>query len=199
MIFRKSPKNKSEQGQATIEFALSLILIMGFIFFYIQLALVFAWSNYIHYATFMSARAYLSGSVNREDQEERARKVIVKMLKKGESRAGLDRFPSVARGVGGDGLAGFYVRPPKEFNPSIRNFSWLEGVRYAFRSKLFLIPFGGSSKESNDGGKNEKSVNEISLTSESWLGREPSYAECINYLSKKAKEAVTEVVIDNGC
>lgn len=198
---REGQRKTLEQGQATVEFALTLLFIVGFSFFFIQLSLVLAWANYIHYATFMSARAYLSSGFSPQDQEERARRVIVRMLKQGQIRQNIDRLPNVARGIGGDGPSGFFVKPPSQFNSKTRNFSWLEGVRYAFKSKLFLIPFAGSSGgKGGGGGIEKKSVNEISLTSESWLGREPSFDECMAFLSNKVKSAgVSKVVIDNGC
>ena len=37
-----------------------LFLLMAFLLFYVQLSLLMGYGNYIHYATFMAARAYLS-------------------------------------------------------------------------------------------------------------------------------------------
>jgi hypothetical protein len=86
--------------------------------------------------------------------------------------------------VGGD-PKGIQIGPGNEFQETDRDFSWEEGVRYTFTSKLFLIPMGGS--------QNPK-VNSLTLTSESWLGKEPSYAECLGELQKRGK-----AIIDNGC
>ncbi len=184
-------QNMNKDGQASIEFALVLTLMIGFIFFYFQLCLVFAWGNYIHYATFMSARAYQAAGFNQEDQVARAKNVLIRAVKKGIAFPGRDRLPVLARGFGGDDLPGIAIDSPKNFDAKTRNLSWLEGVRYTFRSRLFLVPMAGSS---GDGGKTP-SVNEITLTSESWLGREPSYDECLGYLKKNFKTAF----IDNGC
>ena len=89
----------SEAGQSTIEFALVLMLLMGFILFYLQLAMVMGFGNYVHYATFMSARAYLSASGSEPDQAERAKAVINQMVKRANS-PGVDRFPQIAKGEG---------------------------------------------------------------------------------------------------
>jgi hypothetical protein len=181
------------KGQSTIEFALTLILLMAFMLFYFQLTLVLSFGNYVQYATFMSARAYLSAGPSREDQRTRARDVIVQMLKRSAGQSGVDKFPSIARGVGGD-PGGFEVDPPAEFNPTNRDFSWMQGVRYTFRSKLFLIPMAGTGQF----GRQEKSsmgpqLNSLVLTSESWLGREPPDDECRNDMGKNAW------FFDNGC
>ena len=98
---RRRPDLRSQEGQSTIEFALTLILLMGFVLFYLQLSLVMAFGNYVHYATFMSARAYLSGGENQAEQARRARQVIVRMLKLPGSEA-TDRFPAIAKGDGGE-------------------------------------------------------------------------------------------------
>ena len=178
---------KKEEGQSTTEFALTLILLMGFVFFFMQISLIFGFGNYAHYATFMSARAYLSAGANRDDQIDRAKTVIVRTLKKSVVSTGADRFPSIAMGTGGGDPQGFNVDSP-EYVPGDRNLSWLQGVRYTFRSKLFLIPLGGKSKSAAG-----NSVNQVTLTSESWLLREPTEDECQTQLGKVSG------IYDNGC
>jgi len=191
LLAGKRPADSS--GQATLEFALTAVLLFAFIFFFIQLSLTFAWGNYIHYATFMSARAYLSSGFDRDgDQAERARKVIIRMVKR-TGQPGTDRFKSIARGTQaltadeaqGNGVAGFMVDPPDQYksNPGVRDFSWMEGVRYAFSSRLFIMKIGGV----------DNAGSAIDLTAESWLGREKSYQECIQTMGTLKGE------IDNGC
>src|SRR4051794_23440686 len=80
-------------GQATIEFALTMILLLAFILFYFEITMIFAYGSFAHYATFMSARAYLSGSADSEDQVARAKSVIVRLVKRGEGQSGSDRMP----------------------------------------------------------------------------------------------------------
>lgn len=178
-------KRARESGQATIEFALSMILLMVFVVFFIQLSLVFAWGSYVHYATFMSARAYESGGVTEADQQERAASVIKSTLKKSNAE-GQDRLPFIAKGVGGGDLTGASIGAHDQFNGRERTLSWLEGVRYSFKSKLFLTPLGGAS-----GGA---ARNSLTLTSESWLGRDPSFQECLDFVRGQRHGE-----IDNGC
>jgi hypothetical protein len=177
----------SEDGQATVEFCMTLIMLFGFVLFYIQLSLVFAFGNYAHYATFMSARAYLSSGPDQEDQKERARSVITRMLKRSEALAGEDKFPFIAKGIGGGSPAGFMVDAPDQYNADDKNFSWLEGVRYTFRSRVMMIPFAGRSSKGD-------SVNSVTFTSESWLGREPTYIECQSDIKNR-----NQGIFDNGC
>lgn len=177
---------REEEGQSTVEFALTMILLLAYILFFFQLSMVFSFGNYVHYATFMSARAYLASSADRGDQRSRARDVIVQMLKKSAGQAGVDKFPSIGRGVGGGDPGGFQVDPPASYVPDNQDFSWMQGVRYTFKSKLFLLPLSGAGKTSD-------SVNSITLTSESWLGRERAEDEC------RADMGAQEWIFDNGC
>jgi hypothetical protein len=196
-------RREDQSGQATVEFALTLILLLSFTLFYLQLSFVFAFGNFVHYATFMSARAYLSAGPSRDDQVERAKNVITRMTKRSTALAGIDKFPSIARGTGGGDPAGFQVDPPEAFSPQDRNSSWMEGVRYTFRSRLFLIPLGRSTAGGGGGaargpasGGRGRDVNGVTLTSESWLGREPNFDECGTDMSRKLSGIA---IFDNGC
>ncbi len=183
---------KHEEGQATVEFALTLILLMAFTLFFLQLSLVFAVGNYVHYATFMAARAYLSSGSSDTDQVTRAENVIRAMLKKSAGNS-TDRFPSIAIGTGGDtvgGINGLLVGPGAQWAPPTRDSSWMQGVRYTFRSRLFMIPLGGTPSTN---GSSSSSVNSVTLTSESWLGHEPSYQDCQAYMGS------VKGIFDNGC
>ena len=175
---------KNEWGQSTVEFALTLILLLAFVLFFFQLSLVFAWGNYVHYATFMSARAYLSSGLDESDQRDRARAVIVQMLKRSAGMSGIDKFPTIAKGVGGSDVPGFEVDSPAQYKPHDRSYSWMQGVRYTFKSKLFMIPFAGSKRGS---------LNSVTLTSESWLGREATSQECQQDMGRQ------NWIFDNGC
>ena len=188
-IFSRAARRLDEAGQSTIEFALTLMLLMGFVLFYLQLTFVFAFGNYVHYATFMAARAYLAAGDSPDDQEERARQVIAETLKK-RNAAGIDRFPAMGTGVGGSDLPGLQLKPPREYDETNKNLSWLQGVRYSFRSRLFMLPLGGFRD------KLDPIANSVTLTSESWLGKEPSFNECAAEL--KARGAGI-LVFDNGC
>ena len=182
-------RSRDERGQSTVEFALTLILMMAFLLFYLQLSMVFAFGNYAHYATFMAARAYLAAGSSIKDQQARAQSVLTKMLKRGDGSS-TDRFPSIAKGIQGDGdIPGMSMSPPEQFKQSDPNFSWLQGVRYTFRSKLFVLPLTGNL----NGPAQTNNLNSVTLTSESWLGKEPSYEDC-----QKDMQPMSGI-FDNGC
>ncbi len=183
----------NSKGQSTVEFALTLMFLMGFVFFFYQLSLVFGFGNYAHYATFMSARAYLSAGPGKDDQLQRAADVISRTLKRGQSQASQDRFPFIAKGDAAWGsdqeVSGLRIKPPSQYQEDNQYFSWLQGVRYAFKSRVFLIPLAGAGRKSSG----QDSVNTLRLISESWLLREPTVEECRQEMDR------LKGVIDNGC
>jgi Flp pilus assembly protein TadG len=63
-----------------MEFVLGLMVVFSFFFFFIRMSALFAIANYIHYATFMAARAYSSGSDTVDAREERAKEVVRAIL-----------------------------------------------------------------------------------------------------------------------
>jgi hypothetical protein len=176
---------ESESGQSTVEFALTMILISGFMFLFFQLSMVMGMSSYVQYATFMAARAYLAAGPTAQDQEERARIVIQQMLK-APGNPGQDRLPKIIKGDGGsDGnIVGLSFDTP-QFDATSRNYSWMRGIRYDFKGRVFLMPIG-------KGAATKTSASSLSLTSESFLGREISAAACEAEMQKRG-------IFDNGC
>ena len=181
-------KGASETGQSLVEFALSILLVFGMLFFFIQLSFVLSWGNFVQYATFMSARAYLSAGSTRGDQESRAMEVLSRMVKQGVI-SNADRFPMVAVGEGGDdaNVKGASVGGGPGFDPGNYDLSWMQGVRYTFRSHLFVLPIGKPGKVP------AASSGQAVFTSESWLGRDPAYQDCLSVMQQLKGQ------IDNGC
>jgi len=180
---------QNRRGQSTLEFALAIILILGFSFLFLKVSLLYAYGNYVHYATFMSARALLSSSDSKADQEERAKTVLIETLRRGVNNSGTERWPFMGTGYSRQKTAtdveGAEIGEGNQFRSGDTAFSWQVGVRYRFRSKLFIIPLGINPRD-----------NVIELTSESWLGRDVSDEECRDYLSETIGG---KVEIDNGC
>ncbi len=174
--------HQQQQGQAILEFILALVLFFGFLVFYIQFAVSQAIANYIQYATFMSARAYQSASVQQSDQKSRAERVAGRMLGRGRSR-----FGSFVRSQGGEGeIPGLELDPGEGYSRTNFATSWLEGVRYAFQIKVSFPPLS-----------NGRSGSSIPLKSESWLGREASFQECLRDMEEIFGSP--DYLIDNGC
>lgn len=193
-MIKTKRRTQNQKGQATLEMIFALTILLGMIFFQVQVALVLAFGNYVQYATFMAARAYQSAGGSEQDSMERARAVLVAMLKKNAGQAGVDRWPAIAKGVGGDdvvkgaeiGLA------PEASNAGPGASSWMQGVRYTFQSRLFFFSLekdGGSSASNS-----RQPAGSVTLKSESWLGRDPANDACLREMSR-----LNAPMLDNGC
>lgn len=176
------------KGQSSLEFALVLILVLGFFFFFIQASFCFSFGNWVHYATFMSARAYLSAGPDNQDQIDRSTQVLSRMLKK-SGGGSVDRFPffgkGLSTGTSASLVVGMEIDSPL-YQQDDRAFSWLRGIRYTFQSRLFLLPLSGKRGGSTN--------TPLKMTSESWLGKEPSTQECLQDLATRGGG-----LFDNGC
>jgi hypothetical protein len=195
MGLNQDSRPKGERGQATIEFILSAVFLLSFLLFGFRLALVFGWSSYIQYATFMSARALLAAGDTQEDQIRRATETMKGMVKRG----GRDRFEAFGMGQNGGagGVVGMEIHDTRNPNGT-EDSTWQIGVRYSFRSRLILVP--GSSRGGRLGaGAAQGRL--LELKSESWLGRDPSSAECESYRrqNRGGGPGAQPFVLDNGC
>jgi len=192
---RRHCHRSRSQGQSTVEFVLSMILFMGFLFFFMKLSYFLAYGNLVQYATFLAARSYQASGPNRQDQEDRARVTLIRLLKKSEGEAGTERFQSIAQGAGGGNPTGAQIGAGSGFDATDDAKSWLQGVRYTFRSRLFVSLLGDKSDPSSTSTTGPQlPPGVISLTSESWLSREPTEQECQDeVLGQK------EGTLDNGC
>ena len=171
-----------------VEFILGLMIVISFFFFYVRMCMVFAAGNYVHYATFMAARAYQSSAQNPGTQVENATSVITAMLG--------GRFKTLITGKGGDGnsIPGAFIGPGPYYTENPIQDSWNQGVTYHFTGKLSLYPWS----------KTGQSI-ALDLQSESWMPREDTTDEC------NAKKAATQSLLsgtgvsnvtvewDNGC
>ncbi|MBL7714790.1 MAG: hypothetical protein JNL01_04930 [Bdellovibrionales bacterium] len=110
------------------------------------------------------------------------------MVKRGGG--GGDRIPFLARGQNGDSGDGISIGEGPNFLADKKDFSWLEGVRYSFRSRIFLMPLGSRNPSSS---APDSAQQMLELTSESWLGREPNEDECVDLMNKE------KWIFDNGC
>ncbi len=177
---------KDENGQAMIEFVLGLMIVISFFFFYVRMCAVFAVSNYIHYATFMASRAYMSAGQSQGDQTDRATNVLSAMV--------ANRFKTIVKAKGGSGTpVGATIGNGPYFDTDPKYDYWNQGVTYSFSSKLSLYPW---SKEG-------QSIM-LDLTSESWMPRESADDEnakkmgAIKSALAAAGVANVDVEWDNG-
>jgi hypothetical protein len=179
----------SESGQAAMEFVLSMLLLLTFFFFIVRLCAVFAIGNYIHYATFMGARAYFASAENIGAQMTRAESVMEASIGQRWKRFIKRREDEGNSEIPGVGIGGGYFFT----NESQARNSWNQGVSFSFRSRLELYPWSRAGTSAN-----------LDLASESWLGREETAAECEATRTKIATSLPGDlknmnVEWDNGC
>lgn len=216
-------KKKRESGQAIIEFLIVMSIILTMIFMFIQISWSIAFGHYVHYATYMASRAYLSGGLTQGDQVSGATAVLKTMLKKA---SGEDLLPFVGKAraaderdiQGSEPLAGAFIgtHPEAEGKGNSRPFSWAEGVQYNFAVKIFMLPLAswvqkegkgksiqtGSAKDPN---KAIEFKGYIPFTSDAFLGRDPSVDECFREMTRISNDIGISrgdgnlFIEDNGC
>lgn len=214
-------KREDESGQTFMEFLVVVMVIIALIFAFIQICWAMAWGHYIHYSTYMAARAYVSGQQNEGQQLEAASNVLRSMVK----RPGTDEdllgniAPSRvgdARDIPGDEpVPGAFIgtHPVAEgFGLDQRFYSWAEGVQYNFKFKLFILPLAwwlkrdeGKTIEIGPQGNTQNVVwtGFIDLTSDAFLGRENTNEECRTFLLRLSglnpRSDRADYIYDNGC
>ena len=191
---RRRQAGNGEAGQSTLEFVLTMILFVGFLLFFMKLSFFMAYGNLVQYATFLAARSYQASGPDENDQRDRAKLTLVRLLKKSEGETGTERFQAIAQGSGGGDPIGAQVGPDALFDPADDANSWLQGVRYTFRSRLFVNLLGDKPSPPQPGQPGAQSPGVVSFISESWLGREVTESEC-----RQEGEEVLRGELDNGC
>ena len=164
-----------EKGQAMIEFTLGLMVIISFFFFYVKLAAILAVGNYIHYATFMAARAYSSSTNNKDEQLQNAQNVLNAMLVK--------RWKSLIKPVGGSDIPGATIGEGPWYQENAIYNNWNQGVTFTFKPTTLTFFPSSNSNEKLD----------FKLTSESWMARE----DAIDEIKSKMDQIKTLVNVPN--
>jgi len=171
---------KNRKGQTAVEFTLICLVVFFFLIFFLSLAIVLVLSQYMDYATFMAARTYKAAHGDRGSQVAKAQEVF-------EAYVSPVRVSGLVRNV--SSLQFIKVNPGDRANLS-------EGVRVNYDLNLFYLPplFAKNKVDSV-----------ISLTSESFLGRDPNFDECIGFFKEFTSRLGIEVrdlvsrMEDNGC
>jgi hypothetical protein len=157
-------KYNNSQGQSTIEFLLTFMFALGFLFLFVNVSVNYSAGYLVHYATFMASRVYMTydtaggGSAAASDNQAKQRALDT-----------LKRFKVSALGVPVGGVnnccnsevAGFYIN--SAYNP-------VGNPLYAGAVTVFKKPLSYFRAIAGD--------TEIRLVSESFLGKEPVRYEC---------------------
>jgi hypothetical protein len=162
-----------------IEFLVSFIFSVGFLFLFISLGLNFTSGYMAHYATYMASRTYLTAgndSVSPGTSDGVARTKAEEVFKAFQlNKFGVDTTLEIKSPPSGSGEKYEYT-----------------GAKMRFQKPLSMIGFGGGDQV-------------LDLVTESFLGREPTRADCYNQLCNVfgvCSENTSNVHItleDNGC
>lgn len=172
---------RCQKGQSAVEFILVSVIVFFFLLFFLSLAFTLVLTQYMDYATFMAARTYKAGHFDIGNQREKARIVFRQYL-----------TPVLANPL---------VRSVSELefvkaDPNSRDYQ-TEGVRATYEVNLFYLPPIFAK---------DRIASTLTLTSESFLGRDPNNKECteffksfISRLGINMKESEIGNMEDNGC
>ncbi|MFZ4713091.1 MAG: hypothetical protein ACOYL6_05250 [Bacteriovoracaceae bacterium] len=166
-----------------IEFLVAFIFSVGFLFLFISLGLNFTAGYMGHYATFMASRTYLTGgndSISSATSDAIAKTRAIDVFNR--------NYAMKAFGVDVTLSAANFNEPPS--GPK-EKYEYV-GVKIEFQKNLSMVGFGGGDQKLN-------------LVSESFLGREPTRADCVEQLCQvmgvcgENTDNVHITLEDNGC
>lgn len=172
-------KNSDERGQSTIEFLISFIFVLGFLFIFLRLSIVYTNGYIVHYATFLASRAYMIADNGDKEPDSSDNLAFTKAK---------DVFSRFNFSV----LLGKDIQLKENRIGSNTMNELLVGV-WADLPEYFMVPgvIGGRK--------------DLILKSESFLGREPTRGECLERVCKVMSEltgggcSFLATLDDNGC
>lgn len=167
---------KNNKGQSAVEFIIVSVVFFFFLFFLLSVSILFVVSDYVEYATFMAARTYRSGAFSESRQRQSASDVF-------------NAYVSKVEGI----AKNFNI----QFSQAQSRFQMTSGVRVTYTMPLFYMPpiFAGNVGPST-----------TTLTTESYLGRDPSVTECQNFFTQfisslglNINTGYANLMDDSGC
>lgn len=168
----------NQNGQSTIEFLISIIYVIGLMFLFVKIALNVTNGYLVHYATFMASRAYLvldNNANTPNGDDNQAGKKAEEVFKK-------FNIPSWIPGDSGKLIVNY---PESGINPVYL------GVYHEFQQKFGPTALMGGNIL-------------MDFTSESFLGREPTRATCVERICHAFQMVggdckTHSTFFDNGC
>ena len=169
---------KNEKGQSTIEFLMGIIFVFGFLFLFLRVSITLTNGYLVHYATFMASRAYLVAD-NNSNQVNGADGFA---FKQSEEVFASFRVANFISGFSGELEAN---------SPEFGGNKVFVGLWVEYQDKFALNGLIGGGQK-------------LTLRSESFLGREPTRAECLERVCAANIEVggncrVHSTLVDNGC
>ncbi|MCP4913918.1 MAG: hypothetical protein GY909_12470 [Oligoflexia bacterium] len=170
---------RKNEGQSTIEFLMSFVFVIGFMMTFVRITLNYTNGFLVHYATFVSSRAYMVADNNGSGgaADNYAFLQATKVYEKFNFAAFINEYDSPLR-----------VNTPGSMDSPQTNI--YVGV-YADYTDFFSTPNLGPAET-------------LELRSESYLGREPTRVECYEQVCEMVKQMGGDcqyhaTFVDNGC
>ena len=197
---KKLKPNISESGQSMIEFIVTFSFAIGVILLFINIAVNYTEGYVVHYATYMASRTYLTVDSNsiieagsQADAAEEARITFERF------KPSLIGVPATGILAPGNGDPGFHINPYTTVNGIITNYLYVGAYSVRIEPLSMYKLISGDTK--------------ITYVSESYLGKEPTRADCYQRTCQAIMLAVTGNVVectrnntgydftvyDNGC
>lgn len=155
-------KGKNQGGQAAVEFIIVCVVVFFFLFFFLSICMAMVLSEYAEYATFMAARTYKAAFTAEVNQREYAQRVFNSYF----FVNGQPNQPKIPTTL----IDNINI----QFDPGgPRGNLTTGGVRARFQVPFFYLP--PLFLPPPPGGIG--SANKLTLTTESYLGREPTLTE----------------------
>ena len=202
---------KNQRGMITVDFLFAFVLVMGFGAILFALSMTLTVAEVTQYITFAAARNYMAANITPVLQEQKAllkyRELLgnpnlVQLYTNGWFE--VDANPAV-------GDISQYISGYQQPGTTPNKF-WGVGTTFIARMLEFQIPFYGSTNVNGDGRGSS-----FSTFLGSYLGREITTVECLNFTSQRwnalrnipvaggmapyslAKDGGYKVYDDNGC
>jgi len=175
----KKKKILGDEGQSSLEFILTFTFALGFMIIFVSLAINLAFGFVVHYATYMSARTYLT-----YDSSSGTQDVNLQGAMNG-ARDVFEDFP----------WSNLDIDNPQDlkFNePGGSSIYEFVGVHFEYEKYLSLYKMlTGTTK--------------VKFVSEAFLGKEPTRADCMEQICANIQDngacgpSFNATVFDNGC
>ena len=169
---------KNENGQSTIEFLSVFTFALAIIFLFTKYAFNIANGYMVHYATFMAGRTYLVHDIN-SNQPNGSDGDAAKEAKNTFKTFYIEQFLK--------GSSDLKINDPE--NVANKVFT---GVYYDFTQKFGVSRLLGG-------------ISNVEMRSEAFLGREPTFAECLDRICKAMANTSSSsckndtTITDDGC
>jgi hypothetical protein len=169
---------KNERGQSIIEFLMTITLLMAFVFLFLKIALNYTNGYMVHYANFMASRAYMV--VDRNSNEPSGSDG--EALTRAQTVFSKYNVAAMVSGFSGE----LQANSPDDVSRNAFVGTWVEYTDLFSFSALM-------------GGKTD-----INFITESFLGREPTRAECVARICRMMQDLGSDcefhvTLDDNGC